>query len=59
MRVVTDNRYAAEQIKNDNVENVATGGVENGEFGKVGKSQNLKSIVMDAVNIRKVGKSKN
>ena len=57
--MVTDNRYVAEQIKNDDVETVATGGVENGEFGKVGKSQISKSIVMDAVNIRKVGKSKN
>ena len=49
--MVTDNRYVAEQIKNDNVENVATGGVENGKFGKVGKSQILKSIVIDGVNI--------
>ena len=57
MRVVSIIRCVAEQIKNDNVENVATVGVENGEFGKVGKSQILKSIVIDAVNIGKVGES--
>ena len=59
MRVVTDNRCVAEQIKSDKVVNVATGGIKMEEFGKVGKRENLKSIVMDGVKIGTVGKSKN
>ena len=34
MRVVTNNRCVAEHTKSDKVENVATGGLEIGEFGK-------------------------
>ena len=55
-RVVTNNRCVAEQIKNDKVENVATGESKIGEFGKVGKRQKLKSIVKDGVTIEQVGK---
>ena len=35
--VVTNDRCVAEQIKSDKVEDVATGGARNGDFGKVGK----------------------
>ena len=41
------------------MENAATSTVKIGECGNVGKCQNLKSIVMDGVKIRKVGKSEN
>ena len=37
MRVATNNRCVAEQIKSDKVENAATGGVNIGEFRKVGE----------------------
>ena len=46
MRVATNNRCVAAQIKSDKVENVATNG-KMGEFGKVGKRQKLKSFLMD------------
>ena len=55
MRVVT-NRCVAEQIKNDKAKNVVMDGSEVGEFGKVGREQILKSIVMNGV---KVGKLEN
>ena len=57
VRVITDNRCIAEQIKN--VENVVMDGSKVGEFGKVGREQNLKSIVMNGVKIGKVGKLEN
>ena len=44
-----DSRCVAEHIKSDKVENVATGAVKIGGFGRGGKRQNLKSIVMDGV----------
>ena len=56
MRVVTNNRCVAERIKSDKVESVATGRQKNGKFGNVGRRQNLKSIVMNGVNIGEVGK---
>ena len=37
--VVTSDRCVAEQIKGDKVEDVATGGARNGDFGKVGKCE--------------------
>ena len=40
-----------EQIKSDEVENVATGEVKIGEFGRVGKEHHLKSTVMNGVKI--------
>ena len=43
---VTNTRCAAEQIKGDKDENIATGGVNIEEFGKLGKSENSKVIVM-------------
>ena len=45
MIVVTNSRCAAEQIKCDTVENVATGGTRIGEFGKVRRRRKLKGIV--------------
>ena len=54
MRVVINNRCAAEQIKNDKVEHVVTGEIKTGEFCK---RQNLLSTVMDGVTCGKVGKS--
>ena len=36
MKVVTNNRCVAEQIKSDRVESVATGGIKSGEFRNVG-----------------------
>ena len=42
-RVITNNRCKAEQIKNDKAENVVMDGSKVGEFGKVGREQNLKS----------------
>ena len=44
--MVTNNRCVSEHTKNDKVENVATVGVK---VGKVGKSENAKSIVMNEV----------
>ena len=47
--MVTNNRCIAEQIKNDKAENVVMDGSKFGEFGKVGREQNLKSIVMNGL----------
>ena len=51
MRVVTNNRCVAYQIKSDGVENVVTGGSKVGRFGKVGEGQILKNIVMNGVKV--------
>ena len=65
MRVVTNDKHIAEQIKSDStlsardcllirkVKNVVMNGPE---VGKLGKEQNLKSIVMNGVNSGKFGK---
>ena len=45
MRVVTNSRFIAEQIKSDKVENVVMDGPKVGEFGRVGREHKLKSIV--------------
>ena len=69
MRVVTNDRHIAEQIKSDimpaqgnlllsKVENVVMDGSQVGEFGKVGRQQKLKSIVTDGVKSRKEDKVK-
>ena len=39
MRVVTNSRFTAEQIKSDKVENVVMDGSKVGEFGKIEKSE--------------------
>ena len=49
MRVVTNNRFIAEQIKSDKVENVVMDGSKIGKFRKIERQQNLKSIVLDGV----------
>ena len=49
MRVVTNDRHVAEQIKRDKVESVVTNGSKVGEFGKVGREQNVKNVVMNGV----------
>ena len=54
VRMVTNNRYVAEQITNDKVENVATGGGFGIEIGKVGRSENFKSIIMNGIKIDEV-----
>ena len=50
-----NNRCAAERIKSDKVESVATGAVHILRIWKIGTSQNLKSVVLDAVKIGNVG----
>ena len=47
MRVVTNNRFFAEQIKSDKVENVVMNGSKVGQLRKIERQQNSKSIVMD------------
>ena len=54
MRVVTNNRCIAKQIEKDKAENVVVDGSRIGEFGKVGREQNLKSAVMNGVKIGKL-----
>ena len=49
MRVVTNNRCIAEQIKHDKAENVVMDGSKVGNFGKVERRQKLKSVVMNGV----------
>ena len=60
MRVVTNDKHIAEQIKSDSTlsarECVLNRKVEN---GKVGKDQNLKSIVMNGVKSGKFGNCEN
>ena len=57
--MVTNNRCIAEQTKNEKVENVVMDGSDVGEFGKDGKEQKLKSIVMNGVKSGKGDKVKN
>ena len=59
MRVVTNDRDIAEQIKRDKVESVVTNGSKVGEFGKVGREQNVKNVVMNGVKSGEVGKLEN
>ena len=59
MRVITNNRSVAEEIKSDKVENVAASGVEIEEFGKVGNSQSSKRMVVDGIEIGKLEKLEN
>ena len=59
MRVITNNRCIAEQIKHDKAENVVMDGSKVGKFGKVGEEQKLKSTVMNGVDNGKEDKVKN
>ena len=54
MRVITNSKYVAEQIKIDKGENVVMDEPKSGEFGSFERQQNLKSIAMDG---SKVGNS--
>ena len=56
IRVVTDYRCVAEQIKSDKVENVATGGVKIANLGKNSNNESSKNAVMDGVQIEEFGK---
>ena len=47
MRVVTNDRFIAEQIKSDKVENVMVDGSKVGQLRKIERQQNSKSVVMD------------
>ena len=59
MRVITNDRHVAEQIKRDKVESVMTNGSKFGEFGKVDREQNVKNVVMNGVKSGEVGKLEN
>ena len=47
MRVITNNRCVAEQIKLDRDENTAMDGSNVEKFDKIERQKNLKSVVMD------------
>ena len=59
MRVITNSKYVAEQVKIDKGENVVMDEPKIGEFGRIERQQNLKSIAMDGVKFGKVGKLEN
>ena len=56
MRVITNSKHVAEQIKNDKVEHVVMDDPKIAEVGKISRQQDLKSAVMDGVKFGKVGK---
>ena len=55
MRVITNSKHVAEQIKIDKGENIVMDEPKIGEFGKTERQQNLKRIATDGVKFRKVG----
>ena len=59
MRVDTNDRHIAEQIKTDKMESVVMNGSKVGKFGKIDGKQNLKNVVMNGVKSGKVGKLDN
>ena len=59
MRVVTNDKHIAEQIKTDKMESVVMNGSKVGKFGKIDGKQNLKNVVMNGVKSGKVGKLEN
>ena len=59
MRVVTNDKHIAEQIKTDKMESVVMNGSKVGKFGKIDGKQNLKSIVMKGVRSEKENMVKN
>ena len=59
MRVITNSKHVAEQVKSDRDKCVATDDQKITELGKIRGKQNLKSIVMDGVKFEKVGKWEN
>ena len=55
--VVTNNRFIAEEIKSDKVENVVMEWIKSWNFfGKIERQQNLKSVVMDGPKVGEFGK---
>ena len=56
MKVITNNRCIAEQIKHDKAENVVMDGSKVGKFGKIERQQNLKSVVIDGRKVGEFGK---
>ena len=59
MRVITNSKYVAEQVKIDKGENVVMDEPKTGEFGRIERQQNLKSIARDGVKFGKIGKLQN
>ena len=59
MRVITNSKYVAEQVKIDKGENIVMDEPKIGEFGRIERQQNLKSIAMDGVKFGKVRKLEN
>ena len=59
MRVITNSKYVAEQVKIDKGESVVMDEPKIGEFGRIERQHNLKSIAMDGVKLGKVGKLEN
>ena len=53
IRVVTNDKHIAEQIKTDKMESDVMNGSKVGKFGKIDGKQNLKSIVMNGVRSEK------
>ena len=53
MKVVTNDKHIAEQIKTDKMESVVMNGSKVGKFGKIDGKQKLKSIVMNGVRSEK------
>ena len=58
MRVITNSKHVAEQIKSDKDKYVAMDDQKLEKFGKIGRRQNLKSTVMDGVKFGKWVNSK-
>ena len=59
MRIVTNDKHIAEQIKTDKMESVVMNGSKVGKFGKIDGNTNLKSIVMNGVRSEKRNMVKN
>ena len=59
MRVVTNDKHIAEQIKTDKLERVVMSGSKVGKLGKIDGKQNLKSIVVNGVGSEKENMVKN
>ena len=59
MRIITNSKHVAEQIKSDKDKCVAMDDQKITETRKIGGTQNLKSTVMDGVKFGKVGKWEN
>ena len=54
MRVITNSKHVAEQIKIDKDENIVMDELKIGKFRRIERQQNLKSIAMDGVKLGKL-----